>query len=106
MTAGRFAIIAALCGSACITDEREVEPGVMSMDEAASNVTPAFAPDQGDDDAPDNICALLPPDGPCALACDTGALATEYVPPGTCAVFGCVLTNGRTVAVHACHPAD
>ena len=106
MTTAGACIIAALCGSACVSDEGDVEPGVISVDEDMANVTAAFAATPGDDNDTDNICSLLPADGPCALACDTGALAAQYVPSGTCAVFGCVLTDGRTIAVHACHPAD
>ena len=77
-----------------------------SYDEASGDVIQAVASEPGDDDEADDICGLLPADGPCALACDEGALADTYVPRGTCAAFACTLTDGRTVIVHACHPAD
>lgn len=104
MTAARAASLAALCVAACVSSEREVEPGVVSYDEGPANVVQAVAPDSGGDDTTDDICSLLPADGPCALACDEGALADTYVPPGTCVAFGCTLTDGRMISVHACHP--
>lgn len=104
MTSLQAAIIATLCGAACVSDEREVQPGAGSSDEELANVTPAFASSSNDDDDGNDICDRLPADGPCALACDEGALAETYVPLGTCVAFACMLTDGRTISVHACHP--
>ncbi len=57
-------------------------------------------------DGSDDLCELLPCDGPCSLACDHDALVEQYVPDGTCASFVCELTDGRTVVLDACNYAD
>jgi hypothetical protein len=88
-------------GSACATDEGDDTRTAISIDVPAIDET--YAVDLADDDAPPDICGLLPPDGPCALACDEDALAEQYVPAGACAAFACTLTDGTEIAVHACH---
>lgn len=64
------------------------------------------APVEPGQQTPEDICGLLPCDGPCSLACDSEALIAEYVPSGTCVVFSCTLTDGRSIGVHACDAAD
>lgn len=60
----------------------------------------AYEPPPGED-----ICALLPPDGPCSLACDYEALA-ELGPEGACVSYYCELTDGRPFALSACNHPD
>ncbi len=92
-------------GSACATDEGDAQQPAISIDVPAIDET--YAIDLADDsEAPTDICGLLPPDGPCALACDEEALAEQYVPAGACAAFSCTLTDGTQIAVHACHIGD
>ena len=57
-------------------------------------------------DEQEDICELLPTEGACSLLCDYDALVEQYVPPHTCVVFRCQLTNGEHVSAHACHPPD
>jgi hypothetical protein len=104
MTTRWFAIVLLACVSACVADNDTDDdpPPPASDDGLASASASVIAP--SDDDAY-NVCEHLPPDPPCSLICDREALA-EYVPESSCAVFACVLTDGREVAVHACHPAD
>ena len=92
-------------GSACAVDEGDDTQRAISIDVPAIDET--YAVDLADNgDAPDDVCSLLPPDGPCALACDEEALAEQYVPAGACAAFSCTLTDGTQIAVHACHIGD
>ena len=103
MSLARLALVATICASACAVEEEDPIGGPDPTIDESADVTQAYAPPPNGDD---EICAELPADGPCALACDPGALAEEYVPAGVCAVFGCTLDDGREIHVHACHPAD
>jgi hypothetical protein len=94
----RLALVAAICS--CVDGEEVVPPEEPPNVEESAIVSSEDAPPPAEDD----ICGLLPDDGPCALACDDAALAEQYVPEGTCAAFACVLTDGRRIIVHACHP--
>ena len=49
-----------------------------------------------------DFCAVLPPGGACADACDPTALAND-IPPGVCALIVCHLTDGRTVNIGGCN---
>jgi hypothetical protein len=89
-------------GSACATDEQDDAPAAVTIDVPAIDATYAISLE----DAPDDICSRLPPDGPCSLACDPDALAEQYVPAHACAAFSCTLTDGTEIAVHACHIGD
>ena len=107
MTFARCFFALLLCGSACAVDDDTLGPtdtvspdGPPIGDKAIdSHVVASPTDDEG-------ICDLLPPDGPCALACDQQALAEQYVPEGACAAFLCELTDGRDVTIHACHVDD
>lgn len=103
MTAARFALLVALVGSSCVTNDVDPIAGPAPSAEESADVTQAYAPPPNSDDA---FCDELPADGPCALACDVDALAEEYVPAGTCAAFSCTLDDGREIGVHVCHPPD
>lgn len=106
MRSTRCLVVAVICASACAADA----PTIITPDADGGEIRPiepAYASDltsltEGDDD----ICSLLPASGPCALACDEGALAEQYVPAGACAAFLCKLTDGREIAVHVCHVGD
>ena len=94
------------CGSACIDmgdpdadDIPSPAPRTLSDDARSNRVV--IVHDMAPTTDPD-VCTLLPPSGPCSLACDPIALGEQYLPPNTCAVFLCVLTDGRQVSVHAC----
>lgn len=94
-----------VCASACAVEDGELRstdtttPGELTVDDTL--VLQGAASTE-----PDDVCSLLPPDGPCALACDEEALAEQYVPAGVCAAFLCELTDGRSIAVHACRAGD
>ena len=96
-----FALL--LCGSACAVDDDAPGPtDTVSPDEAPTDkFIDSHVAASPTEEA--SICDVLPPDGPCSLACDERALAEQYVPEGACAAFLCTLTDGREVAVHACH---
>jgi hypothetical protein len=96
-------LISLLLGSGCATDDDATDPPVFANTDVPA-IDETYAVDLVD--APDDICGLLPPDGPCALACDPDALAEQYVPAGACAAFLCTLTDGTQIAVHACHIGD
>ena len=51
----------------------------------------------------ENVCDLVPAEGPCADLCDPEALA-EHIPEGTCVTFVCHLTDGRRVLTGGCKP--
>lgn len=92
-----------LFGSACATAEEDGAPAAaVTID--VPDIDETYALDLKD--PPDDICDKLPPDGPCALACDPDALADQYVPAHACAAFSCTLTDGTEIAVHACHVGD
>lgn len=49
-------------------------------------------------------CDMLPADdSACAHACDPDALGA-FIPPGTCVIFDCPLTDGTSVRVGGCSP--
>ena len=56
------------------------------------------------DDNAEDICSLLPAEGPCELACDQAALIDEFVPAGVCIQYECPLRDGRSISVSACNP--
>lgn len=99
-------LVVLIIGSGCVAvDDRTVTPEAASGD--ARPITHAYGTALTDlADTENDICSLLPADGPCALACDEDALAEQYVPAGACAAFSCTLTDGREIAVHACHIGD
>ncbi|MBA3459401.1 MAG: hypothetical protein H0T46_05535 [Deltaproteobacteria bacterium] len=84
------------------------EPAVAVSDLAqASTRAPASADDAaGEDGGNEDVCGLLPCDGPCSLACDYEALIEQYVPPGTCASFYCHLTDGRPFSLDGCRAEE
>ncbi|HSD86382.1 MAG TPA: hypothetical protein VLB44_02670 [Kofleriaceae bacterium] len=96
MTSSCLVLVAALCGSACVAGDDSVDRTL--GDDGRVDITSDVA-EPGDPD----VCELLPDCGPCSLACDIQALSEQYVPPGTCVAFACTLSDGRQIAVHACH---
>src|SRR5688572_28573780 len=94
-------MIALLCGSACVVtvEGEEIVTDDRTLSDDAHDVEGRAPAPEGD------FCDLLPDCGPCSLACDFDALV-EHVPPCTCAAFVCVLTDGRRVSFHACHPDE
>jgi hypothetical protein len=95
----RALLAGAALGGACIAGDDPAPdaapPGYqLESVQAASGVLEAATP---------SVCDYLPPDGPCAAACDPETLA-GFVPAGSCAVFACTLTDGRTLTVHVCAP--
>lgn len=97
-----------LLATACVEDaeitleepDPDIEgPSVFAQVDSSAPMEPGQQTDE-------EICGLLPCDGPCSLACDSEALIAEYVPSGTCVVFSCKLTDGRSISVHACDPAE
>jgi len=104
MTCLRLALVAVLTTSACMTGDDTVN--VAGGERAASyDERSDVTSDSRSAPADPDVCTLLPPDGPCSLACDPEALAEQFVPLGTCAAFACTLVDGRQITVHACHPA-
>lgn len=102
MTRIWLALVPAVALCACtVGDGPIVDPPNPSPPPTAGEQPGISAQFQGDP-GPD-ICDLLPPDGPCALACDPQQLAAKYVPEGACAAFACTLTDGRMITVSACH---
>jgi hypothetical protein len=95
MSLARLALVTVVCASACAVEEDDSVLGPPPPIDESADVTYQA-----------EFCDELPADGPCALACDPGALADAYVPVGACAVFGCTLDDGREINVHACHPPD
>lgn len=97
---------ATIFGSGCVAIDEDRGFDVATVDARpidapyGGDLTAAAAVEAGD------ICDSLPAEGPCALACDVDALAEQYVPAGACAAFSCTLTDGREIAVHACHVGD
>jgi hypothetical protein len=49
-----------------------------------------------------DACDMLPPDGPCAAACDPVALQA-FIPAGTCVLIDCTLTDGSTIKIGGCN---
>jgi hypothetical protein len=94
-----LAIVALIAVSACLSDDRIDIDLPPASDDGHASVAASMA---GPEDVYD-VCAHLPADPPCSLICDRDALR-EYVPESSCAVFACVLTDGREIAVHACRP--
>ncbi len=96
----RTAMIAVLCGAACVqsaaSGEESADDSTLGDNGAASEIAGEVPEEETD------ICGLLPASGPCSAACDPMALV-EHVPPGVCAAFRCTLTDGREIAVSACH---
>lgn len=93
-------LLVILCASGCaVTGDDTTASDDVTHTELANERTIDVA--SGEEPEP-NICELLPPCGPCSLACDHDALA-ETIPVGTCAVLLCTLTNGERIQVHACH---
>ncbi len=94
-----------LVASACVQGDEitvdEPEPGIVEAS-AVAQLDNAATMELGQP-TDEDVCGLLPCDGPCSLACDYDALVAEYVPSGTCVVFSCELTDGRTFGLHACH---
>src|SRR5678816_4000176 len=103
MSPMRFALVVALAGSSCVAADDAAIAGPSPSDQESADVTEAFA---SPPNADDEVCGLLPDDGPCALACDMDALVDQYVPAGTCVAFGCTLDDGREISVHACRLPD
>ena len=97
----RLVLVALVSGSACVEVEPPAPTGPTLGDQAQLVISAQRADDDQSED--DDICSVLPVDGPCSQACDA-AMLSSFVPPGTCAVFRCDLLDGRTVSVHACHP--
>ena len=93
--------------SACAVEESapppEPEAPVSDLAQASTGA-PASADDAADAD--EDICGLLPCDGPCSLACDYNALIEQYVQPGTCASFYCHLTDGRPFSLDGCRDEE
>ncbi len=94
--------------AACAADDTpappEPESAVGDLAQASTGA-PASADDAGEEDG-ENICDLLPCDGPCSLACDYDALIEQYVLPGTCASFYCHLTDGRPFSLDGCRDEE
>ncbi|HET9992649.1 MAG TPA: hypothetical protein VFQ65_29145 [Kofleriaceae bacterium] len=91
--------------TACTTDPTPVVHIVQSGPGTADNRVTVVAREAVDDmsevDDP-NVCDVLPPDGACAHACDPEGLA-QFIPPGTCVLMVCQLTDGRTIKVGGCN---
>lgn len=96
MGAFRSLLAVCACGAGC-AEASDARDGPVDTD-LLIDVSPSAQADP-----PTPICDLLPPTGPCALACDHDAFL-DFVPPGTCAAFLCELTDGREIVVNACHP--
>ncbi len=88
--------ITATCACVDTLDTDPQQRAAVTDDRAAPDVYDVLA-------ARPEICAFLPACGACSLACDPEKLAQEYVPPNTCALFACTLTDGRTIRVDACN---
>jgi hypothetical protein len=91
--------------TACAVEEDSAtppEPQTAVSDLAQASADDAAGADEGDE----NICGLLPCEGPCSLACDYKALLEQYVLPGTCASFYCHLTDGRPFGLDGCRPEE
>ncbi len=100
MTRYTRTLLAVLCASGCAVSGDDTTAG---DDVTHEDVGGELMIDVATGEEPEpNICELLPPCGPCSLACDPDALA-ETIPAGTCAVLVCTLTNGERIQVHACH---
>lgn len=102
-----IALLTILSTAACTTEDGETgdeglaETGAI---EGAIDTTPTSERTQtargvsGDD-----LCAHLPTEGPCSLACDPEAMIEQYVPAGTCVLFGCTLDTGETYNTGGCN---
>lgn len=51
-----------------------------------------------------DVCAALPEEGPCSLACDPDALVDTFVPKGTCVTYRCELKSGQVFQTGGCNP--
>ena len=104
-----LALVAAAASAGCVeADATAARPPIVVLPGGDGAVGDAQASDRAlsstDPEAPEtDVCALLPLDGACSLACDYDALVQQYVQKGSCATFFCRLSDGRSIVVDACH---
>ena len=88
----------------CLADVAETVELDSALTAPASAMNHAVEKRELLDEAPADLCAVLPESGPCALACDPDALVDRFVPQGTCVTFRCELTTGEVFQTGGCNP--
>lgn len=95
--------------AACAVDDPaaplEPEPAVSDLAQTSTGALASADDAEGGHDG-ENLCDLLPCEGPCSLACDYKSLLEQYVQPGTCVSFYCQLTDGRPFSLDGCRPEE